>query len=281
MQFIKKISVFSYKCNQKGFFADFKGMIFSKKYQIIVSNPCQENWDKMMPVDKGRFCDSCAKKVVDYSILSDKEINERVRNASGNMCGRFRKDQLEKTFRLQPKIQLSSQRRFFQYLLSVLLASKAFINRAIGQTDTIKTEQADSIKSIAKVDSCIVDTAIISEADEAGRKPDSLVLEGKWDPKFEQQCGSEFIVLDSIITITMVSGGMGIQYVDRFKYPSFISPIFDTVKRIAGIKSSNKKEASVLQNDNPAPRKEPVKKEPVVSAAVLPEELKRKLRGKS
>ena len=206
-------------------------MIFSKKYQIIVSNPCHENWEKMTTVDKGRFCDSCAKKVTDYSILSDKEINERMRNASGNMCGRFRKDQLEKTFTLQPKIQLSSQRRFFQYLISILLASKAFVNKAIGQTDSIKTEQTDSLKSIAReIDStCIEDTVAIAKVDTLKFQIDTSI----W--VFNPQ----IYTVDSIFTITMGS----FYPVDiREEEISFLPKLFDSLKNIARIKSSISKE---------------------------------------
>lgn len=27
-----------------------------KNIQISIPNPCQENWDKMLPAEKGKFC---------------------------------------------------------------------------------------------------------------------------------------------------------------------------------------------------------------------------------
>jgi hypothetical protein len=227
----------------------------------------------MTPVDKGRFCDSCAKKVVDFSILTDKEINERVRNASGNMCGRFRKDQLDKTFTLQPKIQLSTQRRFFQYLISILLASKSFVNKAIGQTDTIKTEQTDTLKSIAEeIDStCIDDTVAIALADTLKINIDSI--NWVWINR------APTIIISSIpflVDERYVYGGLGIVYKEPEPEFSLMLPIFEKVKSLVGIKSSVQKETFVAQNDNPIPRKEPIKKEAVISDAIMPEELKRK-----
>ena len=43
----------------------------SKAIQLSVSEPCHENWDKMSPVNQGRFCGSCQKQVVDFSVMSD------------------------------------------------------------------------------------------------------------------------------------------------------------------------------------------------------------------
>jgi len=36
-----------------------KSNFMSKKFQLQIREPCHEDWDKMTPVDKGRFCDSC------------------------------------------------------------------------------------------------------------------------------------------------------------------------------------------------------------------------------
>jgi len=45
-----------------------------KQIQLSIPTPCHEDWDKMNPVEKGRFCDSCQKKVIDFSNMSDREI---------------------------------------------------------------------------------------------------------------------------------------------------------------------------------------------------------------
>lgn len=48
----------------------------------------------MTPTQKGRFCDSCAKEVKDFSRSEPDEIAEVILNSSTKVCGRFRKDQL-------------------------------------------------------------------------------------------------------------------------------------------------------------------------------------------
>jgi hypothetical protein len=44
------------------------------KIQISIPEPCQEGWQNMTPVEKGRFCASCQKMVLDFTYLSDNEI---------------------------------------------------------------------------------------------------------------------------------------------------------------------------------------------------------------
>ncbi|MEL1243072.1 carboxypeptidase-like regulatory domain-containing protein [Flavobacterium sp. DGU11] len=64
-----------------------------KPIQISIPTPCHENWGKMTPADKGRFCASCQKNVRDFTRSSDREIAE-VLKTGGHACGRFRDSQL-------------------------------------------------------------------------------------------------------------------------------------------------------------------------------------------
>lgn len=243
-------------------------MFFSKKYKIVVTNPCQENWEKMLPQEKGRFCNSCAKSVVDYANMSDKEINERMRNATSHMCGRFTKEQLDKTFTMRPKVQLSAQRRFFKYILTFLLGSKAFINKAMGQ-DTLKTEQTDSLKLAAINDSTIADTVALAIEDTANLHTDSLVLNYEWP---EGICTSDIFITTEVIT--MISGDFYPGVVIN-EGPTFIPRIFDTIRNVVGVTPSNKKEITLQEDTIPEKqkRKPPLKKQEPITA-VLPSEIK-------
>jgi protocatechuate 3,4-dioxygenase beta subunit len=67
-----------------------------KDISIYIPEPCHEDWRQMSPTDKGRFCQSCAKQVVDFSVMSDQQILNYMATASGGVCGRFGNDQLQR-----------------------------------------------------------------------------------------------------------------------------------------------------------------------------------------
>ncbi|HEX8460287.1 MAG TPA: carboxypeptidase-like regulatory domain-containing protein, partial [Segetibacter sp.] len=83
-----------------------------KEIYLHISEPCHEDWSKMSTVQQGRFCESCSKKVVDFSSMSDKQIMDVLSKAAGKTCGRFLPDQLERPMveKTQPML---SPRKFF------------------------------------------------------------------------------------------------------------------------------------------------------------------------
>ena len=63
--------------------------------KISINEPCHENWDAMTPNDKGAFCKSCAKDVVDFSKMGIAEIKSFFSKPQGKVCGRFEEKQLQ------------------------------------------------------------------------------------------------------------------------------------------------------------------------------------------
>jgi hypothetical protein len=79
--------------------------------KISIPQPCHENWNEMLPAEKGRFCHSCQKSVTDFTKLSDEEILKILQKP--NQCGRFSTNQLAEINReLKEKNQIRFPRIF-------------------------------------------------------------------------------------------------------------------------------------------------------------------------
>ncbi|MEQ9187498.1 MAG: hypothetical protein RLP15_07165 [Cryomorphaceae bacterium] len=66
------------------------------KLRIGLPQPCSEDWDQMNVVQKGRFCGSCEKLVIDFTNMSDQALIEFFVTKNQRACGRFRTDQLDR-----------------------------------------------------------------------------------------------------------------------------------------------------------------------------------------
>ncbi|NME67617.1 hypothetical protein [Flammeovirga aprica] len=85
-----------------------------KKF-LTIPNPCHENWDQMTPVEKGRFCKVCSKKVYDLTDLSTSEVENLFEEKGENICIRIKPTQnflpirKKQTFKFSPyKLAMSA-----------------------------------------------------------------------------------------------------------------------------------------------------------------------------
>ncbi len=67
----------------------------SRPITISIPKPCHENWQEMTATERGGFCKSCQKEVIDFTKKTEDETH-RILSAGGATCGRFRTDQLER-----------------------------------------------------------------------------------------------------------------------------------------------------------------------------------------
>ncbi len=67
----------------------------SRPITISIPKPCHENWQEMTATERGAFCKSCQKEVIDFTKKTEDETH-RILSAGGATCGRFRTDQLER-----------------------------------------------------------------------------------------------------------------------------------------------------------------------------------------
>src|SRR5688572_420565 len=74
----------------------------TSKMSVNIPEPCHEDWEKMLPDEKGKFCLSCCKSVFDFSNKSDTEIHQvLMENKGQKICGRFTKTQLNRPLNIR------------------------------------------------------------------------------------------------------------------------------------------------------------------------------------
>ena len=77
----------------------------AKSIQYTIQNPCDESWNDMTPESSGRFCGSCQKSVVDFTVMSDFSIVNYLENHKHEkVCGRFTKPQLNRVYSLNQPV---------------------------------------------------------------------------------------------------------------------------------------------------------------------------------
>ena len=83
---------------------------------LSLDKPCTQSWPEMTPVqrtphgdERGRYCDSCRKSVIDFTNMTDNELLEFIRKNGEGFCGMFRASQLNRPF-VETKLNGKSSR---------------------------------------------------------------------------------------------------------------------------------------------------------------------------
>lgn len=103
-----------------------------KKFTLSVTNPCHENWDQMTPDQRGRFCASCQKTVVDFTAMSDRQIADYFNRSTVSTCGRFYRDQLEREVTVPKKEQ-----PWLRYFFRITWPAFLFVLKSCGQKEKL------------------------------------------------------------------------------------------------------------------------------------------------
>jgi len=144
-----------------------------EKTQLLIAEPCHEQWGDMQPDADGRFCGSCRKTVVDFTMMSDQEVLSWLSGAGKSVCGRFMEDQLNRD--LSPvKPPKRNRYAIWQFLLSgLLLTSEVSAQEkvpvpAVGRMDS----RTDEVKVVDSISGQPVPWAFV-RIDQAGFSTDS------------------------------------------------------------------------------------------------------------
>ncbi|WP_417356217.1 hypothetical protein [Flavobacterium sp.] len=139
--------------------------------QITIPQPCHEKWTEMTPTNKGRFCASCQKKVIDFTKVSDREIAQALKT-NDKVCGRLYPSQLSRNLVI-PKEKSTIWSAIAATIISFITIgcnnNKTQQKPTVVQTDSIqvkKTEpqiekQSPKIKITVKNSNGIIEDATV------------------------------------------------------------------------------------------------------------------------
>ncbi|TCI92150.1 energy transducer TonB [Tenacibaculum sp. M341] len=202
-----------------------------KNYKLSIPKPCHENWNAMTPNEKGKFCKSCAKTVVDFTKKTPKEIQEYLSERKNEkVCGHFYRKQLDSIVIQIPEhtfhTNLSFQKSFILILL-IVMGTTLFSCKT--ETNKIqKIEKVELIDSLQKIDSL----PVINKQDSLKVKPPTFCL----TPPEEPDIMGEIPVEGEIEMVTL-----GLVIPEELNKPISISFV-DTPPRFFGTKKVSKEE---------------------------------------
>ncbi len=114
--------------------------------KISIPKPCSENWNQMTPTQKGAFCQSCSKEVLDFTNTSKTELARKL-DTDQNICGRFKPEQLNTPL---PSITRSNFKRNAVMLgFTSLLAATSPVMAQQGSSEVTEVPTNDILGRIA------------------------------------------------------------------------------------------------------------------------------------
>jgi|SRR6218665_80426 len=113
----------------------------ASKIQLEISGPCSANWGKMNRTEKGRFCQSCQKEVIDFTGMSEQQLALFFKSNKKAVCGKLRNDQLRQELTVPRK-----RIHWFRYLLQVALPALIFSNKGSAQGAVASRVKVEAVR---------------------------------------------------------------------------------------------------------------------------------------
>lgn len=127
----------------------------NKIKNISLKFNCPSDWNSMKSVEDGKFCDHCQKTVYDFTDAKQAEFLTILAENSGNICGRFRQEQMTPA-----PIKFPAWKKWVSAAL-VLVGINVFNNKAGAQTT--KASQSKTVAA-PKPETIVLGMAIQKDA---------------------------------------------------------------------------------------------------------------------
>jgi hypothetical protein len=114
------------------------------KYTIKIPKPCNENWSKMTPTERGMLCSNCRKEVINYQYYSNNQLLKSL-NESEKICGRFSPNQINKELNSSETTRIHRIGLLLGFS-SLILATPVFSQSEKSKTEIIENKSNDELK---------------------------------------------------------------------------------------------------------------------------------------
>lgn len=122
-----------------------------RRYKITIPAPCHEDWNSMTQKEKGRFCGSCKKTVMDFTQLSSSEIqNYLSENQHQKTCGHFKREQLDSIHISVPMVVIEQSHTITKIFLFALLLTMGTTLLSCTNTEG-KQQKIETVKIVEAI----------------------------------------------------------------------------------------------------------------------------------
>ena len=185
-------------------------------YSIKIPEPCHEGWDSMTPKDKGRFCGSCNKTVVDFTKMDAYQIQDFLQeNKDKRICGHIKQTQLDSINLIIPLSLIQQKHSVYKsFFLAAMIIMGTTLFNCSSKNGTPK--KIDTIEVIDSTKNKVIDILGLIE------KPietDSVVTKKK-APKPPKIINAVIPPIDGVLIVENVTTGEIIMKPDPVKIDS-------------------------------------------------------------
>ena len=203
-------------------------------YSISIPKPCHEDWSKMSKNEKGRFCKSCCKTVVDFTHMNINEIQNYIHNNKNKrICGHIKQSQLNTINLKIPEVIFNKTWNFRRLFLLALLLTMGTTLFTCSNTDG-KKQKINSIEVVETYKKSIDTILKNSNVKKVELDTSATSLKQKVKSKIKDQSGRElpFICFDKKEQLINVSSTFDILYTIDFNSYSGKDEIELTLREI-------------------------------------------------
>jgi len=147
-----------------------------QKFNLTISKPCSEKFNQFNKTEKGGFCNSCSKEVVDFRKMTDKELSNYFKNKTSNTCGYFNANQLNRDYQIS-KFRPPTNFKFLR-VAAITFLSLTSLHNIQAQNQKPKTEIIESFEKKNKVENSLAQDNLLTGTvvDASGPLPGANIL---------------------------------------------------------------------------------------------------------